>query len=204
LKTVSIYTKIRQSIRYIWNFKYEYFAIFFIGLFITSFLILSGHKEDWYNDWIDPFSGMLTLVIAIGLAINNYYKMWEEKLSKTLTVHYTYQGKYYLSCFYSDLVAEGDIRAWGLQLGAQMSNNQKLKLEPFFDLDGPTLIKMDGYSRAVKHYVLYMRLSDLKYEGKDDYIKGYKRWVINHKDGLGTSKEELPYLNEAQEHYIKP
>lgn len=204
MKIVSIYKKISQSIYFVWNQKYEYFAIFFIGLFISSFLILSGHKEDWYNEWIDPFSGMLTLVIAIGLAINNYYKIWEDQLAKTLTVHYTYNGKYYLSCYFSDLVAEGDIRAWGLQLGAQMSNNQKLKLEPFFDLDGPDIIKLDGYSKAVKHYTLYMRLSDLKYEGKDDSIEGYKRWVIRHKDGYDTCKEELPFIDDAQSIFIEP
>ena len=176
--------------------------LFFIVIGMSAYI---AHDKDLtkniFSNFLDAFAGIVTLLVAIGLAMENYLKSWRESLPKTLTVHFTHQEKYYLSCYHADLTSEGDIRTWAQQLGQQMTNSALFDVNPFFDLEKPVVISLDPNNLKVLHYEINIRLKSTKdVRSKKEIFKNkagqeiYKRWFVVHSPG--HEKDDFIKLKE--------
>ncbi len=174
--------------------KSKLLTVLFVLAVITSGLI--AFSKDWteqvFTNFFDAFAGIVTLLVAMGLALNNYNKTWKDNLPKTLTIHYTFNKKCYLSCFYADLTSEGDIRMWAQQIGSQMTGNSHLSFNPFFDLKTPEVIKLEPNGILSLHYELTILLNNLDFKQGPKIVgklTDYKRWYVVHgKDHIEDRK----------------
>lgn len=178
------------------------------GLFILACLltiIIYWKHNDAVEKYIDPFVGILTLVTAFGLSLHNYYKEWVSSLPKTMTCHFVYKEKYYMSCFYSDLTSEADIRQWAQQIGGQMGDLM-LCLDPFFKVEQHQIIKLPSNSELVLHYVVTMYMYSLEDKQKKNspIEDGYKRWYIYNDDQSKPSKIQLDPLPTPSTTWLEP
>jgi hypothetical protein len=122
----------RSLLKYAWlTKKWHLLCVFFI--FIALIVSVRPWKPTpdciWW-EWVEPVTGMTTLVVAIFVWINELTQDWENSLPKRLTVNFFYKGEKKMACERAYLAGEGDIRAWGQQLGGQMSGNPQLRFEP--------------------------------------------------------------------------
>lgn len=184
-------------------------TLFFIFvIFFSAYIALDQDlTKRFFSDFLDAFAGIVTLLVAIGLAMENYLKSWRESLPKTLTVHFTHDKNYYLSCYYADLASEGDIRNWGQQLGQQMTNSAFFDFHPFFDLEKPKVLKLAPNNIRVLHYEMNIRLKSTKdVRFKKEIFKNregqpiYRRWFVVHSpshenDDIIKLKEISPTSN---------
>jgi hypothetical protein len=162
--------------------------LFFIVISMSAYIAYDKDlTKNIFSNFLDAFAGIVTLLVAIGLAMENYLKSWRESLPKTLTVHFTHQEKYYLSCYHADLTSEGDIRTWAQQLGQQMTNSALFDVNPFFDLEKPVVMRLDPNKVKVLHYEINIRLKSTKdVRSKIEIFKNkegqeiYKRWFVIH------------------------
>ena len=182
MKKINTRSQLWRTLKYIIGDS-KLFAILFLFGLVVSILIAYYFKENLYNDWIDPIASIMTLLVAISIALVGYRKTWIDSLPKKLTVHYTCQNRYHLSCYYADLTSEGDIRTWAQQIGAQMTNNSRLSFNPFFDLSGPDVILLEPNKITVLHYeitILLKDINDLKLDLDEKYIRWYVIHGVNH------------------------
>ena len=167
--------------------------LFVIAIIGSIFIVYSKWGEKW-EEFLDPFAGIATLFVAIGIALENYHKTWKESLPKVLTVHYTLNGVYHLSCFYADLTSEGDIRNWAQQIGQQMTGGAFLDFHPFFDFEQPKMITLESNQEKVMYYELTILLNsnrNLKSrEGASAFSEEeYKRWFVIHSKGHSSDRK---------------
>ncbi len=197
MRAVNSTTQVLDTIRHTLGKNKLLTVLFFVGL-VTSFVIAKYYKSPIFDVWLDPFSGVMTLLVAITIALQNYIVAWRNSLPKTLTVHYMHDGKYYLSCYYADLTSEGDIRMWAQQIGSQMVENRHLSFNPYFDLEGPEIMELKPNSQKVLHYQLTILLKDLNLKsGKNTVgqLENHKRWIVIHgEDNKVDHKIELELL----------
>lgn len=107
---------------------------------------------NWWANWLDPFVGTFTFLVAFGVWWTTNLHQWEDKLQKRLTIHYLFNRQEIMRCEEVYLASEGDIRSWAQQLGAQLSNTRFLKFEPFME-EAPARILFDEVSG--QYYILY-------------------------------------------------
>ena len=159
MKEENKYTQRRNSLLFAAS-KSPIMTYLLIAAILVSAVIayITCLKICLFDNFLDPFTAIVTFLIAIGIALHGYAKTWGEFLPKTLTVHYTFNGKYYLSCYYADLTSEGDIRMWAQQIGSQMTDGALLEFNPFFDLDGSKVIKLESNEETVMHYEITILL----------------------------------------------
>ncbi|MDF1699196.1 MAG: hypothetical protein P1U56_25300 [Saprospiraceae bacterium] len=173
------------------------YSILFGILAVCSILIAVLNKS-LFDNYIDPITGIMTLVVAIGIALLDYNKQWLDSLPKTLTVHFILKNQYVLTCYYADLVSEGDIRNWAQQLGSQMTGGSRLDFEPFFDIDQPSANRLESNASNVLHYTLKMYLkSELCLNKKTPAFnkEEWTRWYICHGEkGKMDEKKKLDPL----------
>lgn len=171
--------------------------LFIVAIIVAGYIAFSPSlTQNIFTNFLDAFTAIVTLLVAVGIALNNYLKAWRDSLPKTLTVHYTYEGKYYLSCYYADLTSEGDIRLWAQQIGSQMTDNALLSFNPYFDLQGPTVGKLEPNGITVLHYELTILLKSLDLAKGSQIIgklNNHKRWYVIHGNGIQSDRKlELP------------
>lgn len=178
MNSLNWFNQAGYAISYIFAKKFWLFILSLFFIIITFIVLLS--KKNAYDDWIDPFFSLLTLFIAIAITSYNYFIEWKNSLPKTLTVHLIHNGNFHLSCYYTDLTSEADIRTWGQQVLKQMAGNTfNIDLSTHFDIDGPDPIDIPLYGKPALHYTLFMFADKLDaLPIKDQYI----RWFILHKD----------------------
>ena len=112
-----------------------------------------------FSNWIDPLVGIFTFLIALGLWLSSIKKDWEAHLNKKMTVDYLFEGKTVMRCEEVNLSSEGDIRSLALQVGAQMTNNSRLAIEPYYEEKAPTIEWDEQKGNYFKHFriLFYLR-----------------------------------------------
>lgn len=120
-------------------------------------------KPQWADSLglLDPVAGVGTLLFALFLWFNTIQREWESNLPKRITVQYQYQGRNVMVCYDALLVNESDARTWALQIGQQMSGCQRLKFEPFFNLQQRGIQKEKASGRYYKAYTFTYYLTEL-------------------------------------------
>lgn len=146
--------------------------------FVGLLLLLAGLGW-WFSDrlfpfsadalweWLDPVSGIMSLVLTFVVLYNQAYQRWEDGLEKRLDVDFVLKGqdKPIIQVKNAFLAGEADIRAWGQQLGRQIMGDMHLDLS--WDRSVP-VIKKDG-AEVVKSYTLTIFLVD------DPFARGEQR-----------------------------
>lgn len=171
---IALYEKLKKNI--------VLFFVFTVFTLIAANLVL--HKDndiEHFVDFLDPFAGIATLFVAIGIALENYHKSWKESLPKTLTVHFIHDKSYYLSCYFADLTAEGDIRTWAQQIGRQMTGGNNLDFDPFFNLKPPKVVKLKPSNLNYLHFEVNYLLNEPPKMKKEKEAGKYIRWFVAHK-----------------------
>lgn len=86
------------------------------GLVAFSFSIF--FQNHW--GWLEPLTGIATLLVAIGVWWGEVKQDMENALPKRLNVRFLFEGKEIMRCDQAYLAGESDIRAWGQQIGRQL------------------------------------------------------------------------------------
>ncbi|OPL17079.1 MAG: hypothetical protein AVO38_05610 [delta proteobacterium ML8_D] len=108
----------------------------------------------------DSTVGFGTFLVAIAIWFGELKQGWENSLPKRLTVEFLYKGRRLMLCEEAYLAGESDIRAWGQQVGAQMSGVRNLKFLPFIEQE-PGMIKETRTGEAYKLYEVRFTLIEL-------------------------------------------
>lgn len=153
-------------------------------------------NPEWHNDiaWFEAIAGAGTLFFAFFLWINGIRREWEDNLPKRITVQYQYQGRNVMVCYDALLVSESDARTWALQIGQQMSGCQRLKFEPFFNLQQRGVQNEKVSGKKYKAFVFTYYLTGLPVpdgatsEKQDEFRKRLENGCIErypeyHQDG---------------------
>lgn len=101
-----------------------------VGILIVGYLTSWQAKNGFSNFWNSVF-GLLGVLVTFGLTIFYVLKEWQDSLEKRLTVHFKLKDKYLMTCHEAYLSSESDIRAWGQQIGGQMSKVRFLNFFPY-------------------------------------------------------------------------
>jgi len=142
----------------------HYWPQVLIALVIFGGLIYASvAKPVWHGSiaWLESIAGVGTLFFAIFLWFNSIRREWEDKLPKRITVQYQWQGRNVMVCYDALLVSESDARTWALQIGQQMSGCQRLKFEPFFNLQIQGIQKGKAGGKFFKSYSFTYYLTEL-------------------------------------------
>lgn len=133
------------------------FAIF--GSLVGTSIVM----PQWHQSiaWLESISGVGTLMLAFFLWLNNIRREWEDNLPKRITVQYQWQGRNVMVCYDALLVNESDARTWALQIGQQMSGCQRLKFEPFFNLQQRGILSEKTSGKMYKAFVFTYYLTEL-------------------------------------------
>lgn len=133
-------------------------TLIFGGLIIASII-----RSEWHGNiaWLESITGVGTLIFAVFLWLNGIRREWEENLPKRITVQYQYQGRNVMVCYDALLVSESDARTWALQIGQQMSGCQRLKFEPFFNLQQRGIQREKTSRKRYKAFTFTYYLTEL-------------------------------------------
>lgn len=102
-------------------------ALVFINLLVGGKLLTADNS--WWKDFLEPIVGLGTLFTAVAVWLGETAQDWRGSLPKRLTVDFQHKGRLVMRCENACLAGEGDIRALGQQIGAQMAGeNLKLKI----------------------------------------------------------------------------
>ncbi len=163
----------KDTLRSRWQYaRQEHFM--FLRFVLITFLIaiiyfglayfLDTIKSDWWDKWLNPATGLVTLVVAIGVWVASITQEWEARRPKRLTVIFKIKenGKYreVMRCNEAYLADAADIRTWGQQVGGQMVGNRSLQFEPFIDQSEPEL-KRDKKGKFYLFYQVIFYLTEL-------------------------------------------
>ena len=176
--------------------------LFFVVVVSSVYIAASSEITEWFfTNFFDAFAGITTLLIAAGLAVNNYLKVWRDSRPKTLTVHFTHNGYYYLSCYFADLTSKADIRMWSQQLGQQMTGGAFLDFNPYFDLTPAKLLVLAPNNTIVLHHEINILLKSTKdARSQKELFNGfYKRWyVVHNNEHYPDEKIVFPAISAIQ------
>jgi hypothetical protein len=109
---------------------------------------------------LDSIIGIATFLVAIFIWFGELNQGWENSLPKKLTVEFLYKGQRLMLCEEAYLAGESDIRAWGQQVGAQMSGVRNLKFLPFIEQEPGRIEETQG-GEAYKLYEVRFTLTEL-------------------------------------------
>ncbi|TIH11688.1 hypothetical protein D0S45_19670 [Marinifilum sp. JC120] len=162
-----------------------------IGCLLMVFIPVSLLLSDWEkfkctkeiltNSWniFEPIVGTITLAVAVVLYIANMRQSWEDDLPKVLTAEFRFRENNLLimRADYIPLAEESDIRAWGQQLGAQMSGARGLK---YFRIETSEKVSDDS---TRKEYKIVFFLREVPKELWTEYY-GAKFANLRDRDGV--------------------
>lgn len=157
--------------------------------FILGSFLLIGFMTAWgkvampmaFTNFWDALFGLLGVLLTVGLTIIYAAKEWRDSLEKRLTVHFEYKGKYIMTCHEAYLASEGDIRAWGQQIGFQMTNKTQLDFYPYLSQKNPET----AYDTNLKiHFMKYevtfhLRTIETQVKQMPDFKTQYLVWWEN-------------------------
>ena len=139
--------------------------------FLLALLLVAasqGNKNglNWWSKWVDPILGVGTFLAAIGVWINNLSTDWEDDLPKRLSILFMYEGRAVMMCEEAYLASEGDIRAWGQQIGSQMSGKSRLDMQPYIKQE-QGVVRSDEQGKIYKYYLAIFYLNQLPIPSKE-------------------------------------
>jgi len=102
----------------------------------------------------------LTLAIAALVWLGETMQDWENALPKRLTVSFVHEGTEIMRCEQAYLAGEGDIRAWGQQLGGQMAG-VLLQFDPLIRQEPGSITSDPKTGKLIKLYAVTFRLTAL-------------------------------------------
>lgn len=149
-------------------FKKRQIIFTFVLVLATYLLVNTTFAQtdfSWWSKSWDAVIGITTFVIAVLVWLTEAKQEWENKLPKRLTVRFLYRKnknekwETVMCCRNAFLAGEGDIRAWGQQLGVQMSGTKFLQFEPFIEQTEPQIINYKG--TFYKFYSVAFYLNEL-------------------------------------------
>ncbi len=171
------------SLRHLWK---ERKMLLIVLLIVIVCIILGG---DIYNK-MKEFASLIEAVVLIVLFSLSYNELEEdrrEKLEKRLTVIFHYEGTPIMVCERAYLAGRSDIRAWGQQLGLQMSglrstgraNGGDLEFEPFIE-ETSNLTSIGD--KQYMHYTAIFSLRNIPWTLEDELKdKLFVHWVCEEK-----------------------
>jgi len=141
---------------------------FLAAIALAIYLKSSSVLQDLWSFW-EPVTGVATLGIAVLLWWGEAEQDWESSLPKRVTAVFMYpgdpkdsasKGKVAMVCTEAYLSGEGDLRAWSMQLGAQMAGSGQLAFTPFIEeMAGKIAFSADG--QAFKPYWTVFQLTEI-------------------------------------------
>jgi hypothetical protein len=155
-----------KKIKHIFRFAFkEHKTIIFvsIGIFSIVAVVLLSVRTSFNLHGLavcNSTVGFGTFLVAIAIWFGELNQGWENSLPKRLTVEFLYKGQRLMLCEEAYLAGESDIRAWGQQIGAQMSRVRNLKFLPFIKQE-PGRIKETRDGQAYKLYEVKFTLTEL-------------------------------------------
>ncbi|SMF09938.1 hypothetical protein [Desulfovibrio gilichinskyi] len=178
-----------------------------VGVLLLFFIPFSLLLSDWENfdlskefltkNWniFEPIVGILTLIVALALFVVNKRKSWEDSLPKVLTAEFVYakDGSLLMKAERFPVASEGDLRAWGQQLGAQILFGERSF--QYFKLRTSSSVNDDGLS---KDYVVIFYLEDIPRLLKP--VHEVNEWVLLKEDGNGkVCRTRLSFNSSSDE-----
>lgn len=154
-----------SQIKFLWSHRRSHYFPLLIFLFVGFCLLVAGIRLDtvgqFWTEVIDPFLGIAVLLIALALWFGELRQDWRQSLPCLLTVVLWFDGREMMRCEYADLASEADMRALGQTIGAQMTNNEKLKFfAPSVKQSGGDVIEF-GNGEVNRHFTIEMVLREL-------------------------------------------
>jgi hypothetical protein len=156
----------KNVFKYAWKTK-KWIIIFAFFLLLISVPILIFIKENGgiNNEWnvFDPVISVLTLIVAVIIWISELYQEAQKNLPKRFTVIFKHNDIQVMICNEAYLSGENDIRAWGQQIGRQMSKNQSLDFNPDIQQTQTEIRTIIENKKKIKvnHYTVTFQLREL-------------------------------------------
>ncbi len=133
--------------------------------FVVAFAILASGRlslpqsvTNMWQAWIELGLAAVTVIVAVFIWYNEKRQDWENDLPKRLYVSFCLGDTVFYRIENAPLVADGDVRAWGQQLGQQMNDNQRLSFRELA-ISTPRLAR--DSKGAITLYELTIRLQEV-------------------------------------------
>jgi len=137
-----------------------------IAVTVASGLIAAVPTKNSYAlEFLDKLAAFSTLFVAIFI----WMAEWREKWPKRLTVRFQFPddpARSAIVCHMAYLAGTGDIRAWGMQIGTQMSGASRLEFDPGIEQSAGRKGKLPDGSNCL-HYEVTFILTKLPEPGKE-------------------------------------
>lgn len=167
-------------------------AIAIIFFFYRPITLHMGISQKW-NSWLEAYISLATLLIAVLIWYNEKRQDCIISMPKRLTVHFLYQKKYIMTCHEAYLASEGDIRAWGQQIGGQMAEHNYLSFYPYITQKKPILSDDKTYMMYEVFFYLkelpIPKTNEIKYKTANQKLENnYLVWIENQDDTPGNKE----------------
>lgn len=203
---MSQFIRIKHLCRFI--FKERKMNLFvtagFVLIVVAVLILVKTGKIDLNNfGQLDSIIGIATFLVAGIIWFGEINQAWENSLPKRLTVEFLYKNQRLIFCEEAYLASESDIRAWGQQIGAQMTGNSLRFLPSIKQKPGRIKESQDG--AAYKLYEVKFTLTELPVEKPADKTifkendNKYLYWSFKKgKGGADMMKPEWRTLNDRK------
>jgi len=208
----------REVVNYTIKKRTSEWMIALLILLIICFAVIAFkcQLDNWFGNYLDPISALLTVFIGAGLWIMQLNRDWRESLPKRLTVHFKYHDKYVMTCYETWLSSASDIRNWSQQIGSQMSKEPRLDFMPFISAEPPKPIiskfeKDKNRPIVVMLFEVTFHLNSIEFRNLPDIKDRYLIWLDNTPTTGSTNlsfwvskQPEAPMsIDQAYEYYQK-
>jgi hypothetical protein len=194
---------ILHTISHLWKNKKPY-VITFLVVLICFFI--GGQVFNFVKEVAATIEAM-TLIVLVFLWYNELEEDRQDKLEKRLTVIFQYQGKPIMVCENAYLAGKSDIRAWGQQLGLQMSGLRSHGRTGQGDLEFEPFIEEDSNLRTIgdkqyMHFSAVFTLRSIPYILEDELQDAhFVHWICRDKK---VEKLLTPFGAYAKIDYLPP
>lgn len=161
--------QLRSMIGFVFQNRGGYFIAVLIVLLVLIMLSAFGIEMTtagkFWTDHVDPFVGMAVLTVALALWFGEIRQDWCASLPCRLTVVFRHgdgvEAREVMRCERAGLSGEGEMRALGQQIGAQMVGERAL------DFCAPSVEYSGGHIEAAsdgslyRHFTVALRLRSL-------------------------------------------
>lgn len=148
-------------------------VVFLVGITFWLFNYDLCFEQHW-SKWLDALVSAGLIAIGLTIWISERNQDAKKDLPKRLTVHFMKDEKYVMTCHEAYLAGEGDIRAWGQQIGGQMAQQPFLSFYPYITQKGPDISK----DRTFNLYEVCFYLKEIPY-GNKRLENEYLVWIDN-------------------------
>ncbi len=161
--------QLRSMIGFVRESRGVYFVAMLTFLLVLVVLSATGIEMTtagkFWTDHIDPFVGMAVLIVAMALWFGEIRQDWHASLPCRLTVVFRHgdgvDAREVMRCERAGLSGEGEMRALGQQIGAQMVGERTLDFcAPSVEYSGGH-IEAERDGRIYRHFTVALRLRKL-------------------------------------------